>query len=81
MPLQVFIKVLAWRFSEFCLKTFGEVRVIGKAYHVHHFGNGKLLLLQQHGRLFHPDRFDVFHWRHSGQLFNFPVNLLITDTG
>ena len=34
MPLQVFIKVLAWRFSEFCLKTFGEVRVIGKAYHV-----------------------------------------------
>ena len=27
------------------------------------------------------DKFDVFHWRHSGQLFNFPVNLLITDTG
>ena len=52
MPLQVFIKVLAWRFSEFCLKTFGEVRVIGKAYHVHHFGNGKFLLFNNMAAFF-----------------------------
>ena len=46
MPLQLIIQVLARRFSELSLKTFGEIRVIGKAYHIHHFGNGEFLLLQ-----------------------------------
>ena len=80
MPLQPVIQVLARCFSKLCLKAFGEIRMIVKSYHIHHFGNGEFLLLQQHGCFFHADGLDIFHGRHSGELLDFPVNLLVTDS-
>lgn len=40
------LHILLRRFSELSLKTFGKIRMVGEAHHIHYFGNGELLLLQ-----------------------------------